>query len=144
LFKNILAFILVLLLVSTQAYASTSNPVEVFDIQKERVIKSIASDYIIQREVSQYLQAINRSVGKLKPIPLKGTMIKFFLTPPVFVNNKILHTTINEVILIIPEAANPYLMIFDEKQHLLFYYFEGNTEILLKYLYAKSNRSLSL
>lgn len=132
--KRIFIIFVIGLLTSVSVSARGYAKIEVFDISKEAVVKRVDTNSAIQKKVESYLKGITNIYIKFKPIPSKGYMIKIPLEPPVMVKNQWLNSPVNEVILVFPEQGKPYLAVFDEKNKITFFYFEGNTDALLKEL----------
>ncbi len=113
---------------------SHSGIVEIFDIDNEQVVKKVQSTPAIQSEVKNFLNGITSIYAKFNPIPQKGFMVKIPLEPTVQVSNEWLDTCVDEVIIIFPEHAFPYLMVFEDGIRPLVFTFAGNTDALLKHL----------
>lgn len=118
----------------SEAVYNANHGIEIFDITKERVVKEVPSTSETQREVKNCLEGITNIYAKFNPIPPKGFMIKVFLEPPVRIHNQWLNSRIDEVIILFPEGASPYLMVFEDGNKPLFLTFRGNTSALLKSL----------
>lgn len=136
-FKKIVIIIITILFTSVQISAYENINIEIFNINKERVVKKVESNPAIQKEVEGYLKGITGIYTKFNPIPNKGYMIKIPLETPIMVQNQWLNTFVDEVILIFPEENGQYLMVFDNKDRSLFFTFEGNIDLLLKNLKFK-------
>ena len=59
-------------------------------------------------------------------------MIKIPLSKPVSITNQWLHTTIDEVLILLPLKENPYIMLYDDENNPHFYYVKGKPGLLLK------------
>jgi hypothetical protein len=139
LIKKTVIILVILLLSSTKVSAALYSNIEIFDINKGCVIKSMLSNQVIQKEVVSYIKGITSIYGKFKPIPKNGFMIKIYLNPSILVENKIINGVIDEVIIIFPQKEKPFLMVFDDTSKPFFYRFDIKTDNLLKMLNFDSN-----
>ncbi|AUG58098.1 hypothetical protein [Acetivibrio saccincola] len=112
-----------------------SKNIEIFDIDKGQVIKSLSVNNIVHNEAIEYLKSITGMYPKVNAIPNKGYIIRIPLEPSVFVKNKWIDGTLNEIYVIFPSKEDsPYLLVLDDKQRPLFFNFNANTDTLLKNL----------
>lgn len=132
--RLILLFILLSLLTPLATNAQNTNDLEIFDIHKGKVIHRIPTNEEIQHEVEVYLEEISDVLHKFDPIPKSGHMIKVPLEPGITVNNEWVHTLLNEVIIILTEKEEPYLMLFDDENSVHFFTFNGEVSTLLEIL----------
>ncbi|HOV27392.1 MAG TPA: hypothetical protein PK566_13685 [Pseudobacteroides sp.] len=126
------------------AFLADSDPegvnrnVEIFDISKGEVIREMETSSVIQKEAENYLKNIDGMFVKANAIPEKGYIIKVAFEPPAKVDNKWLDSyginSVDQVFVIFPENAIPYLLVLDKKSRPLFYNFEGRTNDLLQIL----------
>lgn len=114
---------------SVQA-AGESN-IEVFDVKKEQVVKTIANSDRIQREVNKCLNTITSMTKRFNPIPEEGQIIKIPVEPSVMVNNQWFSSLVDEVKLILPTNETPLLMIFDDENKPYFFEFKQDITKLL-------------
>lgn len=105
--------------------------IEIFDIYKGKVIKSLPAKEGIQKEINKMLSAVTGLYPELKPIPDKGYMVKVPLEPPINLKNQWLDDKVTEVIVIFPEYENPHLMAFDSKSRTFFFTFKGSVDDFL-------------
>ncbi|MDP4090887.1 MAG: hypothetical protein Q8930_16685 [Bacillota bacterium] len=134
-YKKVIIFFIFLFfspLLNTSAYGCEN--IEIFDITKEEVVRTIPSSKKIQKEVKGYLYNITGIYAKFNPIPDRGFAIKVFLEPPVTVKSKLSYSTVEEVIVMFPEKDAPFLMVFEGNENLICYNFKGKTDRLLKKL----------
>jgi len=87
--------------------AKSSTSIELFDIEKNEVIKVIPTNPEIQLEVEKIINEVDNIVKKLKPIPDKGYMIKIPLEPSLLLENQWVYARIDEVIIINPQVEKP-------------------------------------
>ena len=120
-------FLFNLVLASAQ---STSN-IELLDIRESKVI-TIPITPEIYVETKKVIEEIDTIVKKFNPIPDKGYIVKIPLTPSLRLENKWVKTTIDEVIIIIPEDEKPYLLIFDDEKKPHFFTVTTEIDTLLK------------
>ncbi|MEW9094059.1 MAG: hypothetical protein AB2417_03155 [Clostridiaceae bacterium] len=133
-FKKVIILLITFILISSSVSAKTNIDIEIFDISREKVIMKVPSNPTIQKEVETYLEGIKSIYSKFNPIPDKGYMVKIPLEDPVMVQNQLLNTFIDVVIIIFPQEEEPYLMVFDDKDRMIFFTFQGNTDVLIKNL----------
>lgn len=133
--KRAILILIIILLPSANIHAEEYKKIEIFDIDKEKVVKVVKSNSKIQKAAVSYINEITGIYCKLKPIPDKGYGIKIFLQPSVTIKNKWIDTVIDEVIIIIPkDEGPPFLIIFENEDKLLCFTFKGDIDILLKKL----------
>jgi len=112
--------------------------IEIFDISKGEVIREVETSSVIQKEAENYLKNINGMFVKANAIPDKGYIIRVAFEPPAKVDNKWLDgygiNSVEQVFVIFPENAIPYLLVLDKKNRPLFYNFEGRINDLLQTL----------
>ena len=105
-----------LFLLSTNAFANTNQQIEVFDCQKNGHSKQ-SLDPVIQKEAVQYAKSITGPFKNLNVVPKDGYMIKIPLSKPVSITNQWLHTTIDEVLILLPLKEKPYIMLYDDENN---------------------------
>ncbi|GIN61021.1 hypothetical protein J27TS8_10140 [Robertmurraya siralis] len=128
-----LVVLLTLFIFSLQVNAKAIQ-IEIFHINKGKVIKEEPSTDHIQREVVTILEGITDVYRGFEPIPQKGYMVKIPLENAVEVKNKWLNTSVNEVILIFPEYENPHLMVFGAENSHYFFHFDTSVDEILSEL----------
>lgn len=106
---------------TTHIFAETTNQIEIFDIEKGAVIKTVPPNPIFQTESAKILKNIKDIYKKVNPIPKKGLMAKIPLNPMIPVQNKWLHSLVDEVIIFFPEDEEPYIMTFDDENNYYFF-----------------------
>ena len=74
-------------------------------------------DPVIQKEAVQYAKAITGPFKNLNVVPKDGYMIKIPLSKPVSITNQWLHTTIDEVLILLPLNEKPYIMLYDDENN---------------------------
>lgn len=130
-----LLFLLCLFLVMTvHTSAETTNQIEIFHINEQKVVKKVSGNEEIQKEVEEILAHITDIYRNFEPIPHKGYMAKIPLEQPVKIENKWAQGDISEVILIFPEYENPHLMVFTVENKPLFFTFERSANRILSLL----------
>ena len=72
-------------------------------------------DPAIQKEAIQYAKSITGPFKNLNAVPKDGHMIKIPLSKPVSITNQWLHTTIDEVLILLPLNQKPYIMLYAMK-----------------------------
>ncbi|RBP89959.1 hypothetical protein DFO70_11064 [Cytobacillus firmus] len=133
--KILLSFIHIFLLMNLFIVnAQSSSNVELLDIEKNEITKTVTTNPKIQLEAEIIIKEIDNVVKKLKPIPDKGYMIKIPLEPSHRVENKWIYALIDEVIIIIPKNEKPYLLLFDDENKSYFFTFDSKIDPLLNTL----------
>ena len=84
------------------------------------------------KEAIQYAKSITGPFKNLNVVPKDGHMIKIPLSKPVSITNQWLHTTIDEVLILLPLNQKPYIMLYDDENNPHFYYVKGDPKGLLK------------
>lgn len=126
---------IILILSSTSVKAQEGyNNIEIFDVQAEHVIKTVPWNPMIQDEIVSYLKSITGLYAKFNPVPEKGFAVKVFLDPVVKVENGIMNSFVDEVIVMFPSDDSPFLLAFENESNLICFTFEGDTNKLLKLL----------
>ncbi|EJR63056.1 hypothetical protein IIO_02153 [Bacillus cereus VD115] len=136
--KKIGVISLLFFLLSTNTLANTNQQIEVFDCKKEMVIQKQSLDPAIEKETVQYAKAITGPFKNLNVVPKDGHMIKIPLSKPASITNQWLHTTIDEVLILLPLNEKPYIMLYDDENNPHFYYVKGKLELLLKHMKVKT------
>lgn len=98
-----------------------SEMVEVFDIEKGTVIHEIIPNPIIQEEAKFYAANIDSLYKKINPLPPNGLIVRIPLDPPQSVQNQWFHALLDEINIIYPENGNPYVMLYDDENHIYFF-----------------------
>ncbi|MGJ7910469.1 hypothetical protein [Neobacillus sp. LXY-1] len=135
--KKVLVFIFILLIISTNGIAQTNKQVQIFDINKGKVIKNIQMNTDLQQEVEKYLEGITGVYVKYNPIPNNGFMIRIPLEPNVMVKNQWFDDLVDEVTIIFSSHEIPFIMVFDDENRPHFFTIEGSTSKLLGLLNFK-------
>jgi hypothetical protein len=126
---------------SNHSQSQGINNVELYDIQKDSVTKIVPTSSLFQEAAENFLKGIDSIYVKVRPIPKTGYMVKIPLEPSVQINNKWLNDLVNEVIIIFPIDDEPFLLVFDDENHPLFFNFKGNTDLIIKALEIKQKDS---
>ncbi|MGN5651935.1 hypothetical protein [Bacillus sp. Brlt_9] len=137
--KKIGVITLLCFLLSTNVLANSNQQIEVFDCQKEMVVQKQSLHPAIQKEAVQYAKSITGPFKNLNVVPKDGHMIKIPLSKPVSITNQWLHTTIDEVLILLPLNQKPYIMLYDDENNPHFYYVKGDPKGLLKEMNVKHN-----
>jgi hypothetical protein len=116
------------------ANAEDFKYIEIFSIDKEKVVKVVQSNPEIQKLIQKYIQGMEGICVKFDPIPSSGHAVKIPLDPPITIKNKSLDTVADVVIIMIPKDEKPFLMIFEDQDKLVCYTFRGNINMLWKVL----------
>lgn len=115
-------------------FTAQSLPIEVFDVTQGKVIKSIPLNEKNKEEALKLVKSADSLYPKLNPTPKTGFMIKVIFEPAEEIEAKVLKQPVNQVIFISPEAEKPYMLIFNEKDQPMFYYFSEDFEPFLEML----------
>ncbi|MFN7253427.1 MAG: hypothetical protein ACK4M9_22040 [Anaerobacillus sp.] len=115
-------------------YAKSSKSVQILDIEKSEIIKTVPSSSLVQFEAEKFLKEIDSVVKKFKPIPESGYLIKIPLEPSFHLENKWVNTLTDEIIVIIPDDENPYLLTFDDENKSWFFTIKPSISELLNAL----------
>ncbi|KAB7709140.1 hypothetical protein F9802_03260 [Bacillus aerolatus] len=115
----------------------TEKVIEIFDINKGKVIMNVQLNTDLQQEVKKFLKGITGIYVKFKPIPDTGFMIRIPLEPNIMMKYQSFNALVDEVIIIFSGQENPYLMVFDNENRPYFYRFEGDTDKFLALLNFK-------
>lgn len=135
--KKVLVSIFIFQLISTNCIAQTNQQIQIFDINKGKVIKFVQINTDLQQEAEKFLEGITGVYVKYNPFPNKGFMIRIPLEPNIMVKNQWFNHLVDEVTIIFSGQEKPYFMFFDDENRPYFFTFEGNTENFLKLLNFK-------
>lgn len=123
---------ILLLSLAGSADAETPSKIEIFHINKGKVVKELPMTGEIQVEVEKIFAGLTDIYRGFEPIPKKGHMVRIPLDPAVEVKNEWFHDLVSEVIVIFPEYENPHLMVFnDENSTPYFWTFNSSVDNLL-------------
>ena len=121
-----------------KAVIQENTVIEIFDISKGKVVKTIQSNSTIKNESIHILNGITGPYEKIEGFPDEGYIIKVPFQPSIPVNNRWLNTfdikSIDEVFILFPKGHKPYLLVLDERDRPIFFNFEGDTSGLFALL----------
>ncbi|WNS76324.1 hypothetical protein RRV45_04765 [Bacillus sp. DTU_2020_1000418_1_SI_GHA_SEK_038] len=109
-----------------------SERIEVYHIDKAKVVKEIPITAAINKEAENYLSNIEGIYKKINPIPRKGFIVRIPLRPPIKVQNQWIHTLADEMNIFYPVEEDPYIMIFDDENNVYFFTIDQNNSDLSK------------
>ncbi|OIJ14385.1 hypothetical protein BKP37_08545 [Anaerobacillus alkalilacustris] len=127
--KTLLIFLLTLHI--TPIVNAEEKTIEIFDIEKDQITKTVPLHIDIQDEAKKIVEGIDDVFRKFKPIPASGFMVKIPLAPAIKVENKWLNHLIDEVIIIMPKDEEAYLLIFDEENRPYFFTIKTSINLFL-------------
>lgn len=104
--------------------------IEIFDPKQNKVVKVVQSTPEIQNIIASWVKNIQYMYGKIDPITDDGYAIKVPFDPAVKVHCHALTATVNEVYIIIPETEPPFYIIFEDKNNVSCYVFNGDINML--------------
>ncbi|MBM7703938.1 hypothetical protein [Metabacillus iocasae] len=131
--KKISIALLLMLFISSAAEAQTPK-VEVFNIDKGKVEKSVTMTPVLQDEAQKSVKSMTGIFKKVSPIPKTGYLVKVPLDPAVPVKATGIDVLTSEVIIVISEEQKPILMIFDNENRAFFFEFSHDITKLKKEL----------
>lgn len=139
--KKLLVVILFLAIFLIPVYANAEDfkYIEIFDPKQGEIVKVVQSNSEIQNMIAGWIKNIQGLYGRNDPITDDGYAIKVPLDPAVKVNCKSLKAIVNEVYIIIPETEPPFYMIFQDKNKVFCYPFNGSIDMLSESLDFKLN-----
>lgn len=121
--------------------SNSTESIEIFDISKGSVTKSIPVYEAAVDEAEKILKSINGLYIKAKAIPEKGLIIRIPFEPVLKIKNKWLNDynikTIDKMYIVFPEEGESYLFVLDEKERPYLFTHKSSTEKLLKKLQLK-------
>ncbi len=139
--KKVLSWIIIFHFISIYALAQNNRQIEIFDINKGKVIMNVQPNPDSQQEVKKFLEGITGIFVKYNPIPNKGFMIRVPLEPNIVVENQWFNDQVDEVTIFFSGQEEPYLMIFNDENRSSFFTFEGDTANFLKIINFKPEAS---
>lgn len=108
--------------------------IEVFDVTQGKVTKSIPMEDKNREEALKLVKSADSLFPKLNPTPKTGFMVKVIFEPAEDIETKVLKQPVTKVIFIFPDAEKPYMLIFNEKDQPMFYYFSEDFAPFLEML----------
>ncbi|WP_110114430.1 hypothetical protein [Bacillus sp. CGMCC 1.16541] len=114
--------LLFMLFVCSTVYAQTPK-VEVFNIEKGKVEKSVAMTPTLQAEAQKSVKSMTGIFKKVSPIPKTGYLVKVPLDPAIPVKATGIDVLTSEVIIVISKDQEPILMVFDNENRSFFFEF---------------------
>jgi hypothetical protein len=115
--KKILILFVILQFLFINTYAESSKKIEIYNIEKNKLMKTIENNKQWNTEAKQILKNITGVYVKFNPIPKSGIVIKIPIEPSVMVKGAL----IDEVNVILPEDDRAYMMIYDDENAPFFY-----------------------
>jgi hypothetical protein len=107
---------------------------EIFDPKQDKVVKVVQLNTKIYNTVLTLINNIDGIYGKNDPVTEDGYAIRIPLDPAIKVTSKWLNALVSEVYLIIPENNPPFLMIYEDKNKLSCFPFNGDMNDLSEIL----------
>jgi len=136
----IVTVLFIMIMCSTVVNAEEFKYVEIFSPKQDKVVKVVQMNNEIYNMVSTWLKNIDGIYGKNNPITDNEYAVRIPINPSIKVQGKWLNTFVNEVYLIIPQNDTPFLMIFENKDKLSCFPFNGDVNKLSISLGFKLNR----
>lgn len=130
--KTFIVLFLSVLLFASGMTPAKDGAVEIFDIEKGEVIRTLPGNEQVRKEVEKMLNGVTGIYADFNPIPDKGYMVKVPLEPPFRLKNKWFDDYVTEVIVIFPEYENPHLLVFDKRADSFFLTFDHSVDTFLK------------
>ncbi len=113
-----------------------SEPVELFDTDKERVIQTFDNSRDFQSEAKELLSTVTSRVQELNPPLAHALIVKIPLVPPQSVANRSagIDEKISEMFVVMPKKGNrkPYMILHTQKYETLVVEFAGEVAKLKK------------
>ena len=116
------------------AFSAQPLQIEVFDVTQGKVTKSIPMEDKNREEALKLVKSADSLFPKLNPTPKTGFMVKVIFEPAEDIETKVLKQPVTKVIFIFPDAEKPYMLIFNEKDQPMFYYFSEDFAPFLEML----------
>ncbi|MBM7869955.1 hypothetical protein JOC70_001425 [Clostridium pascui] len=137
--KKIIAILAILFIFPATIYAKDYNDIEIYDIKKDKLIKTVQSNSEIENLVISYLQEIDGIYAKLNPIPKEGYAIKVSLESPLVLQNEWINDIVDQAIIVLPkeEGHKAFFIIFENEDKLMCFTFKGDVEQFLRKLKFK-------
>ncbi|WP_209124714.1 hypothetical protein [Alkalihalobacillus sp. BA299] len=139
--RKIILCLLMMITISTVSFAHEYKEIEIFNIEKDQVIKKIPMQAREYQEVEKIIEGINNIQKKFNPLPTKGIMIKVPLEPSIKVENQWFNDLVDQVIFILPEDEDPYLLLFTDENTPIFLTFKGNMDTFLSKINFHSSQA---
>ena len=125
---TIVLLIFIVLITPKVVRADGFKPAEIFDPKQDKVVKVVQLNTEIYNTVWTLIKNIDGIYGKNDPVTEDGYAIKIPLNPAIKVTSKWLNALVSEVYIIIPENNPPFLMIFEDKNKLSCFPFNGDID----------------
>ncbi|WP_080848510.1 hypothetical protein [Cytobacillus gottheilii] len=124
----LLCFLIAIAIPMYTSAASPAKNVEIFNINKREVTRTITPNEKIQKESEKMIQQITGVYKKLDPLPKTGYMVKIPLEPSVPVDNQWLNGYIDELIIIIPNEQSSHILVFDDENNPHFFTYKNDQQ----------------
>lgn len=98
-----------------------NRSIQIYDIDQEMVIKTIAITPFIRKDSEKILQGVNDVYKKFNPLPDKGILVKIPLDPAIQVKNQWINTLVDEMIIFYPEEEEPFILVYDDENNTYFF-----------------------
>jgi hypothetical protein len=109
--------------------------IEIFDISKGKVVKTMKPETLIQSETEKFLGNITGMYVKVNAFPEKGFIVRVPFEPSIQVQSHWLNdygiNSVGDCFVIFPDKGKPYLLVLDSDFRPFFYNFEGDTKVML-------------
>ncbi|WP_404448985.1 hypothetical protein LG307_05930 [Sutcliffiella horikoshii] len=115
-------------------FSAQPPQIEVFDVTQGKVTKSIPMEDKNKEEALKLVKSADSLFPNLNPTPKTGFMVKVIFEPAQDIETKVLNQPVTQVIFIFPDAEKPYMLIFNEKDQPMFYYFSEDFAPFLEML----------
>jgi hypothetical protein len=122
------------ILTATNPNPEISDEVQIFDVEKGRIVKKLKICAPIQAEAEKILNSVTGLYVKVKPLPPKGYIVKIPINPPLMVQNQFINAPVDNIFIIFTETEPPILLLLDENGKPFVYNFSAKTDTLKKYL----------
>lgn len=117
---------------------NAQNSIEIFDIGRGRVTKTVPPNGKSRTEAKKILKGITGLYVKANPLPEKGFIVKVPFQPGIEVKNQWFSeyglNPVEKMFIVFPQDDEPFILVLDYKERPYLFIFEEKTDILLDIL----------
>lgn len=111
-----------------------NEAIQLYDIDQEKVIKTITMNAMIRKDSEIILQGVNDIYKKFNPLPDKGLLVKIPLDPAIQVKNQWMNALVDELIIFYPEEEEPFILVYDDENNT--YFFSVDSKVIAEHLFV--------
>ncbi|WP_313799899.1 hypothetical protein [Cytobacillus sp.] len=132
--KIAFAVLIAFFIYTSHTPAQMNEAIQLYDIDQEKVIKTITMNAMIRKDSEIILQGVNDIYKKFNPLPDKGLLVKIPLDPAIQVKNQWMNALVDELIIFYPEEEEPFILVYDDENNT--YFFSVDSKVIAEHLFV--------